>query len=53
MTNELIVVEYWRNRHQRMNTERFIAANTMALLTHGLVSTVNSFKSVYSCNLLT
>jgi len=33
-----LVVEYWRNRHQRMNMERFLAANTIALVTHGLVS---------------
>jgi hypothetical protein len=30
-------VEYWRNRHQRMNMERFLAANAMALVTHTLV----------------
>jgi hypothetical protein len=27
-------IEYWRNRYQRMNKERFLAANAMALLTH-------------------
>ena len=32
------VVEYWRNRYQRMNTERFFAANTIALITHTIVS---------------
>ena len=32
------IVEYWRNRTQRMNKERFVAANLMALVTHGLVS---------------
>ena len=32
------IVEYWRNRTQRMNKERFLAANTMALVTHGIVS---------------
>lgn len=31
-------VEYWRNRYQRMNKERFVAANVMALITHGIVS---------------
>ena len=31
------LVEYWRNRYQRMNVERFFAANTIALLTHTLV----------------
>lgn len=34
----LPAVEYWRNRYQRMNKERFVAANVMALVTHGLVS---------------
>jgi len=29
-------VEYWRNRYQRMNWERFYAANAMALVTHAL-----------------
>ena len=32
------LVEYWRNRYQRMNKERFVAANAMALLTHTIVS---------------
>ena len=31
------IVEYWRNRYQRMNKERFFAANTIALITHTLV----------------
>jgi hypothetical protein len=31
-------IEYWRNRHQRMNWERFVAANTFALVTHAVVS---------------
>lgn len=30
-------VEYWRNQYQRMNKERFLAANAMALITHTLV----------------
>jgi hypothetical protein len=34
----LFIVEYWRNRYQRMNWERFVAANTMAIATHTLVS---------------
>jgi hypothetical protein len=40
LTNSLIIVEYWRNRHQRMNWERFMAANTMAIVTHTLVSSL-------------
>ena len=35
---KLLIVEYWRNRYQRMNKERFLAANAMALLTHTAVS---------------
>lgn len=35
------IVEYWRNRYQRMNTERFFAANTIALITHGIVSNLS------------
>ena len=31
-------VEYWRNRYQRMNKERFFAANAIALITHTIVS---------------
>jgi hypothetical protein len=31
------LVEYWRNKHQRMNKERFFAANAMALVTHAIV----------------
>ena len=27
-------VDYWRNRYQRMNKERFVAANAIALITH-------------------
>ena len=32
------VVEYWRTRYQRMNPERFVAANAIALVTHTLVN---------------
>lgn len=32
-------IEYWRNQHQRMNYERFVAANGLALITHTVVST--------------
>ena len=31
-------VEYWRNQYQRMNKERFFAANAIALITHTIVS---------------
>jgi hypothetical protein len=31
-------VEYWRNQYQRMNKDRFFAANVMALITHTIVS---------------
>lgn len=31
------IVDYWRNKYQRMNKERFLAANTIALITHTLV----------------
>ena len=34
------VVEYWRNQYQRMNKERFVAANALALITHTIVSTI-------------
>ena len=34
----VFAVEYWRNRYQRMNKERFLAANAMALVTHTIVS---------------
>lgn len=33
----IYLVEYWRTRKQRMNKERFVAANAMALITHTLV----------------
>ena len=35
-------IEYWRNQKQRMNYERFVAANSLALITHTLVSTTPS-----------
>jgi hypothetical protein len=38
-------VEYWRNRYQRMNTERFFAANTIALITHGLTQPFDLVKT--------
>jgi len=37
---EHLIVEYWRNRYQRMNKERFYAANIMALITHTIVKLV-------------
>jgi len=36
----IIIVEYWRRRYQRMNTESFVAANVMALITHTVVSII-------------
>ena len=38
------IVEYWRNRYQRMNKERFLAANAMALLTHTAVGTTLHYQ---------
>jgi len=38
LTHFAALVEYWRNRYQRMNKERFVAANVMAIVTHGIVS---------------
>jgi len=38
-------IEYWRNRHQRMNWERFAAANTMALITHTLTQPLDLVKT--------
>ena len=40
-------IEYWRNRTQRMNKERFVAANVMALITHGIVSLLNFLTNPY------
>lgn len=37
-------IEYWRNRTQRMNKERFIAANVMALVTHGITQPLDLVK---------
>ena len=39
-------VEYWRNQYQRMNKERFLAANSMALLTHTLVSATAFYRLI-------
>jgi hypothetical protein len=38
-------IEYWRNRTQRMNKERFVAANVMALVTHGLTQPLDLVKT--------
>jgi len=38
-------VEYWRNRYQRMNKDRFIAANAMALLTHTITQPIDCVKT--------
>lgn len=37
-------IEFWRNRYQRMNAERFMAANSIALLTHALVQPLDLVK---------
>lgn len=38
-------VEYWRNRYQRMNTERFFAANAIALVTHTIAQPFDLVKT--------
>jgi len=38
-------VEYWRNRYQRMNKERFVAANGLALVTHTLTQPLDMVKT--------
>lgn len=38
-------IEYWRNRYQRMNWERFVAANTMAIATHTLTQPLDLVKT--------
>lgn len=38
-------IEYWRNRYQRMNMERFVAANGMALITHTLTQPMDMVKT--------
>lgn len=37
-------IEYWRNRHQRMNFERFCAANVIALGTHAVMQPLDLVK---------
>lgn len=37
-------IEYWRNRHQRMNWERFTAASALALVTHTIVQPLDLAK---------
>jgi hypothetical protein len=37
-------VEYWRNRYQRMNKERFVAANTLALITHAITQPLDMVR---------
>ncbi len=37
-------VEYWRRRYQRMNTESFVAANVMALITHTVTQPLDTVK---------
>jgi len=38
-------IEYWRDRTQRMNKERFVAANVMALVTHGITQPLDLVKT--------
>uniref|UniRef100_A0A7S3IUP8 ADP/ATP translocase n=2 Tax=Strombidium inclinatum TaxID=197538 RepID=A0A7S3IUP8_9SPIT len=38
-------VEYWRNQYQRMNKERFFAANAIALLTHTVTQPLDMAKT--------
>lgn len=37
-------IEYWRNRYQRMNKERFYAANLFALVTHTLTQPLDMVR---------
>lgn len=37
-------VEYWRRRYQRMNTESFVAANVIALVTHTVTQPLDTIK---------
>lgn len=37
-------VEYWRDRHQRMNRDRFFAANAIALITHTITQPLDLIK---------
>jgi hypothetical protein len=45
---DIEIVEYWRNRYQRMNKERFVAANAIAIITHTLVI---QYQSQICCRL--
>lgn len=45
MTASNRLVEYWRNQYQRMNLDRFIAANTFALITHTLTQPMDMAKT--------
>jgi len=38
-------IEYWRNQHQRMNYERFVAANGLALITHTVTQPLDMVKT--------
>ena len=40
----LTLVEYYRKRHHRMNRERFLAANFMALVSHTLTQPMDLVK---------
>lgn len=37
-------IEYWRTRNQRMNKERFVAANVLALITHSITQPLDLLK---------
>mmetsp|Transcript_9804 Transcript_9804/g.9631 ORF Transcript_9804/g.9631 Transcript_9804/m.9631 type:complete len:264 (+) Transcript_9804:14-805(+) len=37
-------IEYYRNKHQRMNKERFFAANILALVTHAVTQPLDLIK---------
>ena len=45
LTTPYVLVEYWRNRYQRMNKERFMAANAMALITHTITQPLDLIKT--------
>jgi len=38
-------IEFWRNQYQRMNKDRFLAANGMALLLHTVTQPMDMVKS--------
>jgi hypothetical protein len=42
-------IEYWRNKHQRMNKDRFVAANVLALITHAITQPLDLIKVRAQC----